>query len=160
MRHDFLLRLSSLVILFAAGCGASVGDVRGVVTFQGKPLTHGNVRIMPATGLSVDSSIAPDGKYLVKDVPIGVGKVIVTCMDESMTSTLKSLQGKKVDPQQKGRTPTPISTTGIVPGASFSLIPSIYSDFENSGLAVDVKGGTTTYDISLTGEAPKLFKIK
>lgn len=160
MRRDVFLLCPFLFLLAscATGCGPGVGDVAGVVTYQGKLLNHGNVRIMPATGLSVDSPIAADGTYCCKGVTVGSGKVCVTCMDDSMANTLKAMRGKTVDPQQKGRMPTPISASGGVP--SFSLIPSFYSDFENSGLVVMVKEGTTTYDIVLTREGPKLAKAK
>lgn len=55
-------------ILTPLGCGArsdlpELGDVKGVVTLDGKPLANAQIQFVPASGRPSSAEIAEDGSY-------------------------------------------------------------------------------------------------
>jgi hypothetical protein len=69
----------------AAGCasGPAIGDVKGHVTFEGKPVTEGNISFFnPTLGTGADAPLADDGTYVIKTqaggLPVGDYIVFIT----------------------------------------------------------------------------------
>src|SRR5262249_24061853 len=53
------------------------GDVSGLATFRGKPLPSGSVTLHYENGLSVSTTIGPDGSYSLRNVPAGEAHVCI-----------------------------------------------------------------------------------
>ena len=74
------LGLLALVAALAAGCrdGPSVGDVRGEVTLDGRPLDEGVVRFVPLDGKTpTASALIAEGKFSER-VPVGSHRVEIS----------------------------------------------------------------------------------
>jgi hypothetical protein len=81
----------------AAGCnsGPAIGDVKGRVTFEGKPVTEGSVSFFnPSLGTGADAPLQGDGMFVIKTQARGlpVGEYIVfitpeTYLDKSDPTT-------------------------------------------------------------------------
>jgi hypothetical protein len=121
--------LAALVLF--AGCGRTDGtyDLRGKVTYQGQPVTHGTVMFNPTSAGSppVLGRIGSDGTYQVRAAP-GEYKVLVTVMTE-------------VDPNLEPDAP------GYTP--SKSLIPARYSNPLATPLQAIVTEGSNVVDLEL-----------
>lgn len=118
-----------------SGCGGGSGlkfqKVSGVVTFEGQPLTKGNVQFTPDSskgtrGPMATGAIGPDGKFTLTTTNPGDGaqvgfyRVSVNCWEE----------GAPFDPNNPKPPPPPKS-----------LIPERYADDSTSGLTAEVKAG-------------------
>jgi hypothetical protein len=140
--RPFAVLLVASVFLLS-GCGKPVGNVAGKVTYKGKALEYGSVSIYSADGTACGGEINPDGTYLIKNVPVGKAKVVVASQDpkkiEAFTKAVQESRDKN----------TPIPEKALADANSISRIPSSYGDAEQSGLTVEVKAGTTSYDIDL-----------
>ncbi len=122
-----------------AGCGAGVGEVRGTVRYNGKPLSQGTIQFRGSDAVPHAVPIGADGTYSVL-MPAGPARVIVRCVDEKRLSRFTAqLAGRA------GRVAPP-----PLPSGNFSLIPSRYADWETSGLSVLVEPGITVQDFALT----------
>ena len=141
-----VVRLASLVaLLLLAGCNQRppTAPVSGVVTYRGKPLTHGSIMFQPDAGPPGRSVIGPDGTFTLWTFEEGDGAIVgrhrvrVVSFDES----------KKGDATQKE------TTTGS------SLIPQWYAYIRSSGLEYQVEqkppGETNYFEIELTDEKPR-----
>ena len=92
--------LLAIGLLGATGCGASVGSVTGLVTYNGGPLKGGSVTLIPmdGSGESFSGQIQEDGKYTIERIKSGKYKVCVE------TSSLKpAAQGMGSYGGAKGR---------------------------------------------------------
>lgn len=118
-----------------SGCGGGSGlkleKVSGVVTFDGQPLTKGNVQFTPdgskgTRGPMATGAIGSDGKFTLTTTTPGDGaqvgcyKVSVNCWEEEAP----------FDPKN----PKPSAPAK-------SLIPERYTDDNASGLTAEVKAG-------------------
>jgi hypothetical protein len=56
----------------------ATGNIKGVVTFLGKPVANGRVSFHPEKGKAVEADTSEDGTYSAKDVPVGSLRVTVT----------------------------------------------------------------------------------
>lgn len=119
----------------ATGCGSEgVGEAKGTVTYNGKPLPAGLVVFTNEADTRMASAyLKPDGTYHATQVPAGAVRVTVKT-DEFKNQiderTVKALQKKGVpivmpDPGDKG--------TKYVP------IPAKYGDRNQSGLKYEVE---------------------
>jgi hypothetical protein len=129
-------------VCLASGCGKPVGNVTGKVAYKGKSLEFGSVTIASSDGTSIGGDINPDGTYLIKNVPVGKGKVGVTAQDPK-----KIEENRKIAAALREGHTMPAGRPQI--DAKLNVIPNSYGTPESSGLVVDVKTGTTTYDIDL-----------
>lgn len=125
------LSLFALLLVAVAGCGTSgpeMGDVKGTVTYKGKPLTTGTITFVPETdGLpTAFAEIQPDGTYVAKTrdfgngVPIGKHRVMIIAV-------------KDHGPE------APVE----------AILPVKYSSDSQSGLTAEVKAGENTVDFPL-----------
>jgi hypothetical protein len=131
----FALCAAVAIAVPLSGCGGGNGlklqKVSGVITFDGQPLTKGNVQFTPDSskgtrGPMATGAIGSDGKFTLTTAtpgdgaPVGFYKVSVNCWDE----------GPAFDPNNP-KPPTPAK----------SLIPERYADDSSSGLTAEVKAG-------------------
>jgi hypothetical protein len=138
----FAVLLTASVCLLS-GCGKPVGNVAGKVTYKGKALEFGTVSIYAADGTACGEEIKPDGTYLVRNVPVGKGKVVVTAQDPKKIDEFKKAVQASRDQH------TPITGKALADANSINTIPASYGSADTSGLTVEVKTGTTPYDIEL-----------
>lgn len=128
-----------LGLLLLAGCGSNVGIplgyVSGKVTYQGKPLGHGNVVFMPETGgngVPAVAAIASDGSFKMtiggghQGAPLGKFLVAVKCCEKS-----NEKQARDITFRPK------------------SLIPERYANASLSGVRCEVKAGSNDFPIVL-----------
>jgi hypothetical protein len=120
-----LLALAAGLLVSGAGC-ARFGAVSGKVYYQGKPLKGGMVHFYGPRGSVETSRIEPDGGYTLSRVPVGPAKVAVST-------------------PVAGR----ISITIGSPPPAFRVVPARYGDPQQSGLTLEVHGGSQEHDIRL-----------
>ncbi len=125
---SLLLTLAALA-LPCAGCGSSAGSsppptlpVKGKVTYNGRPLIQGTVTFVPDRGPEANGNIQPDGSYSLTTRKDGDGAVA-------------GVHQVAVD-----------GATGK--GASFRVPPK-FRNVSSSKIEMEVKDGTTDYDINL-----------
>jgi hypothetical protein len=115
--------VAGLFLVVAAGCGPKrppMAPVKGKVILDGQPLTKGNVSTVPDAGRGAHGDIQPDGTfelytYRAKDgALVGKHKVAVAAYDASAGKGPESEYGKL-------------------------LVPKHYTNYETSGLTIDVK---------------------
>ena len=132
-----IVGLYALTMFALPGCGTGnslkLEPVCGTVTYQGKPLDHGNVVFNPTgstTGPQAIGSIGSDGSFEMKVATrtgVPMGKYIVT---------IHSRKKLSLEQQQDM----------VVPE---SLIPKKYGKVNESGLVIDVQEGDNVYPIIL-----------
>ncbi len=133
------------VLLFMTGCGSSVGDLSGQVTYQKKVLPHGWIRLVGSDGVLRTARIEADGTYSFASVPVGGAKLTASCVDPRIHAFAKTLlckQGLDDADQQPGE-------PGVDPLTRFYLIPRKYEDVTKSNLSFCIEAGSNTYDIEL-----------
>ena len=134
--------LAVLLCPVLAGCAGRHAEVTGIVRYDGKPLSHGTIQFLGTDGIPRAGTIQRDGSFCVH-VPVGVAKVIVTCLDElqvqRVSTALAGRQGRVAPPSP--------------PSDSFTHIPLRYADWDASGLAITVESGMTVHDVALTSTA-------
>lgn len=135
------LQASSLaVLLFLAGCGPSFNKVNGTVSYKGKNLTMGTITFVSEDGKKKNAtSIGSNGFYEAIEPPLGKVKVIIAV---------------KPPPKIPEAKDAPKVSIGDAPSVKIEpvMIPSHYSELTRSGLSTELKSGTNTFDIELTGE--------
>jgi hypothetical protein len=130
--------LALLLGVSAAGCGGGMGEVRGTVRCNGRPLPFGTIQFLGQDGVPRAGKVQPDGTFAVR-VPAGAAQVIVTCVDEAR---LTGLTRRPAGGPARAAAPR-------VPSGSFSLIPLRYGDWGASGLTALVEPGGTRQDFGL-----------
>jgi hypothetical protein len=132
------LRVCLIVLPVAlVGCGGGVGEVRGKVTYQDKPVCSGNVVIVGADSLPYYGPIQEDGSYTAKGVIAGEAKVAVFSPGPTPPP------GGSVSPRLKKQNENPIDLNKWFP------LPDRYADHATSGLTLTVHRGENKYDIPL-----------
>ncbi len=121
---------SAVLVLILAGltvgCGRGIGNIKGTVSFQGKPLPAGTISFYDSDNGVQNGEIKSDGSYEVKGVLAGEAKIAVR-----VPLIIDS-------PIKVGPAPT------IVP------IPARYLNHETSGLTYQVKTGDQIHPVELT----------
>jgi hypothetical protein len=127
-----------LLIPWMTGCGSKVkptGEVHGKVTYNGKPVTAGNVKFFPEPGEEpVLTLIAPDGTYRITGVPVGRSKVAIETLH---------LKGHITPP------PPGMAKMMNAPQPKYVEIPRKYEQPDSSGLTFEVEKGAKPWDIEL-----------
>ena len=137
----------AVAILSVSGCSGSnlppVGQVGGVVTLDGQPLTKGQVEFVPdnskgTKGRMAVGLIGADGRFKLTSFKPGDGalvgfhKVVIICEEEM--------------PAFDPKTP---------PAPPKSLIPIRYTDANTSGLTAEVKSaGKNDFTFALESRPP------
>jgi hypothetical protein len=81
LRRAALAAIAAKLVFAAAGCESKspAGDLKGQVTFQGKPVTEGTVTLLnPTEGGAFEAQINSDGRYAVGGVTPGEFLVVIT----------------------------------------------------------------------------------
>jgi hypothetical protein len=137
MAHKLLVILSLALL---GGCGSRqlpVAPAKGQVFYRGRPLEFGAVMFQPGIGPPARGVIQPDGRFQLSTYGANDGAVIgphqvrITCFESQRPA---------------GGVPT---RTKAEAGVGKSLIPPKYTNFDSSGLRVEVK----------TANEPFLFKL-
>jgi hypothetical protein len=135
-----LFRSVSLILLVClSGCGQATSTVSGKVRYLNAPLATGSVLLLASDGTSHHGAIQPDGSFRIPKVPTGLARVSVTSQDASFPSGQDLVQARM----------QPIHENAV--RSAGSLIPLRYGDLQQSGLQVEVKPGSTSLDLALTG---------
>jgi hypothetical protein len=125
--------------LAAAGCGGEpVGVVVGKVTLDGAPVTDATISFVPTNGMTVTTTIHPDGSYRAENVPAGVAIVTVVPIpgggdEAAIHKSLKETAGKAPPPSPAKRI----------------AVPTRYTDPATSDLRHTVQKGENVYDVPL-----------
>ena len=121
-----------LLAVLATGCGSRLPSVQGTVTYQGKPVTKGNILFVPdAGGPTAEGVIGADGRYtLTTDRQPGAAPGPYKVMIISMADTVGRL------PEERNPLPD-------------MLLPTKYADQFKSGLTAHVKDGANEIDFPL-----------
>ena len=119
--------------LILTGCGGSppTGQVEGKVTFQGKALDIGEVRLVASQGAAV-GQIQPDGTFTAQwkrspNIPVGEYRVAIT-------------------PPQP---PLPPSADGPTRTAKDPRFPKKYQSTATTPLVVTVATGSNSFDLEM-----------
>jgi hypothetical protein len=125
-----------VLLLLASGCSSSVSlaEVTGIVRFQGRPLTSGEVTFFDADGTKSFSGISETGAYNVQGVKFGKARI-------SVVSTPRVPPGL-TKPGSRGATPPSKQEEPID-------IPKRYSDPESSKLRVEIDSRKQQFNIDL-----------
>ncbi len=120
----------SVAMAGCAGDGPETGHVEGRVTFQGKPVSGGQVRLVTSQGAAV-GEIQPDGTFTAHwkrspEVPVGDYRVAIT-------------------PPQP---PSPDSADAALPPPD-PRFPNLYRRAATSSLAVTVASGRNMLDLDM-----------
>ncbi|TWT85951.1 hypothetical protein Pla123a_07580 [Posidoniimonas polymericola] len=127
-------RVFPLLLIAAAGCSESgeYTPVSGTVYFDDQPLSSGVVMFQPPTGPMARSNIAADGGYSLQT--LGEADGVRTGVSKVRVSARAASDGG----------------SGEV-GLGRLLVPERYTDFDQSGLTVDVSlDNPGPYDLRLT----------
>lgn len=138
---------STLLMLSAAlGCGPGSATVSGRVTYNGTPLTRGDILIYGANGKVQSGPIGTDGHYTIFKAPVGDVKVAVAASRPSTppptSPGMRRIKGVMKHPRS-AHNPSP-SPVKVVP------IPERYKDPDKSGLSFTLKSGEQTINLDLT----------
>jgi hypothetical protein len=136
-----------------AGCGAPHGDVSGTVTCNGRRVVYGTVLLVAADGIQRSGNINPDGRYRIRDVPVGPAKFAVVSPDPELL--YRSVVQAQRDPQAAANIETP-----AVDRSRWFALSRTYQDPASSGIAYTIARGPNTFDIRLdrTAEADRLSR--
>ena len=131
-QHQWLLAV--MLLLFFGACSKSsltLAPISGTVTYNGKPLTHGKVILVPqkeTKGPMGSGDIGPDGKYTIKTAKrvgaiVGNHKVTVMCRRKPTEAEKAALQiTPLLIPKQYASTDTtPLELTVPEGGRDFNI---------------------------------------
>jgi hypothetical protein len=138
MRRFFCLLPASVLLLGVTGCGSGtqVVPVSGTVTIDGKPLTKGYVRVMPANYRPATGAIGPDGKFTLTTKTPNDGCII-------------------------GTHPAVVLANEPLDAVSQKWhAPAKYADETKSGLSVTITGPNTDLKIELKWDGGKPYTEK
>jgi hypothetical protein len=131
----FLTILWLFLALALLGCGRSVTEVSGTVTFKDQTLSSGSVTFVGLDGESSSSAIAENGSYRIENAPVGPVKIAVSSHPRAPLG-LRNPRGQAAALRENPK-------DGAV------KIPEKYEDHKTSGLAYTVERGSHTFNIDL-----------
>ena len=136
-RHALTLLLIQLASF--AGCDqqATVGRVSGIVRLDGKPLTTGAVRFVPAAGRAASGKIQADGTFTLGTYGESDGAL----MGKHQVAILAFEATRPGQRTEGGRPPAAVTKP---------LVPERYMAPGTSGLTFEVKPGHNQADFDLT----------
>lgn len=138
-----------------AGCGGRInhGEVSGLVSIDGQPVTAGNVLIVSEDGQwTATGPLHGDGVYSIREAPLGKVRIAVQTL---------MYRGTAVPPPRVGRPGGDASQVGSkgmmlpdpsVRGLVYRAIPEKYEQVETSGLSSEVVKGDQRIDLPLTSK--------
>jgi hypothetical protein len=160
----------ALVLPFASGCGSRKAKVSGSVTLDGKGLPKGSIVFHPSKGPTVSAEIT-DGQYTVTGVPPGEVKVTVDTSylkqeaealgmgRQNMSMSMGRMRpgaGGNLPPEAKAaldrekQTAEESAQKAKELQAQYRHIPDKYTKEDSSGLSLQAKSGSNSFDVSLS----------
>jgi hypothetical protein len=136
-----IVALAASVMPIICGCSGT-GTVSGVVTCDGEKLQYGTVLFMTEGGAR-SSEIASDGTYVMRDVPPGLARISISCVDPKFMNT--GINDSNAAKKEKKKPPLGTSFSA----EEYSKIPLRYNNPDSSELTLEVKGGNQTFDLIL-----------
>lgn len=155
IRRSARFTLAAVCLATPLGCDSgrpTLSKVHGKVTYQGKPVTNGNVLFLPkdapkdAPPNPASGPIKPDGTYELTTFEPGDGaavgehRVAVIAIDGGSAAESMAYDGKAITP--KGKSAGPKITMK-------SLVPAKYQTPDTSPLTKKVVAGDNTIDLEL-----------
>jgi hypothetical protein len=145
--------LLALGVVGVAGCGPGRGDVKGRVTFLGKPVVFGGVVMMGSDDKSVTGNIDAEGNYTVRGVRAGAVRVAVVSPDPASVyaDRLKGVKSMLPKRKQDRLAHLPSAPDGAPPfdRSKWFPLPRQYEQVETSGITATIHSGDNTFDIEL-----------
>jgi hypothetical protein len=142
---------SLALIALAAGCSAGKKPravVKGKVTWGASPLSKGQISFFSASDpASVGTGEIVDGKYEVKDAPIGEVKITVI----SATTAIGAKMRLPPRPKELGGMPSEMTPDGEDKhsGGGGIPVPDKYKDYKTTDLTFTVEKGENEYNATL-----------
>ena len=138
LSHSLFTRLVVLLgcLALVAGCGDGRPKrvrVSGRVTIDGKPLTSGNIRVVPAEERVATGTIGPDGRFTLGTFDKDDGCVLGT--HPIAVIAVRRLNSSSVE----------------------HLVPKKYGEYTTSGKTVTIDGPKDDLQIELSWEGGKPF---
>jgi hypothetical protein len=118
----------------------SGATLQGTVTYNGQKLEFAMIQVTTASGFA-SGQIGEDGKYEVKNAPLGDVKIGVN------TSAARGQYQSKIMAQNQAAADP--SKSKRISAPRFVDVPEKYFDPETSGITTKVEKGVNTFDIPL-----------
>jgi len=153
------LKPGSFVLLFLlfliTGCSSEPprAKVKGLVKFDGKPLTYGKVAFITKDGVAGTGDIDTDGSYEISNAPVGEVTITVQVPNIAGNPTMDNSFSKPPPGMPPMRPPGSPDTKGTAAGFDPSKIVSIpprYASLQTSDLKYTVERGEQTKNIILS----------
>ena len=148
-----LLLTLPLLLLLVLGCQKSKTPAKlsGKVTYNGNPVTGGEMVFYFGEGGAPEVTIRSDGTYSATDLP--VGEATVTIDTESINPKGKMAPAqyggvKGAGKEKMKMSPMPEAASQSAKG-EYVKIPLKYKDKKKSGLTVTLTSGEQTHDFEL-----------
>ena len=151
-----------LALVAATGCGPSTATLSGKVSYKGAALKGGNVTLIPSdgSGETFSAAIQEDGSYKFEQLKTGKYKVVVETDSlkpqpkfggPKISKNLKNEPppGANIPPEANYKMAPPANQVAAENAKRYVKIPANYADPDQSGLSVEVKGGSNNHDITL-----------
>jgi hypothetical protein len=134
-----------LATLMASGCGPRFGSIVGTVTYQGKPIKWGNVKVVwegpPGLMNAASAVLNQDGSYEVGRIP--AGDIAQICLHVPMIPIGGTLGGAKPDPEVMRK---------LREKLGYVVLPDKYTHPDTSGWSLEVKQGVNVFNIDVPAE--------
>jgi hypothetical protein len=129
-----------------SGCGQSLANVSGVVTYDGQPVDDGYITFTPTDGKGKDvGGPIVGGRYTVTEMPPGRKLVkVIGVRKVNFASTSEEMMRKASEARKSG------NYDGLVDPAD-----TIADNAEGNNTEVEIKAGDNTHDVHLKKTAKK-----
>jgi hypothetical protein len=144
--------LSLALVTLAAGCGGGAKPravVKGKVTFGSGSVNKGQISFYSVSDpASVGTAEIVDGKYEVKDAPIGECKITVVSAATAIGANMPPVKR----PKDVGGMPSDEAPEGgdKHPAGKGTFLPDKYKSFDSTDLTYTVEKGDHEHNIKLT----------
>jgi hypothetical protein len=149
-------RIAVWLILVAtvAGCGSDLdlAPVTGRVTFNGKPVTEGEITFLPDNGPQAAGMIQPDGTFRLTTLSPGDGAVVGRHQVSIRATTVTGGSMAPATFEQEMEWAQQGAKSGgqiLIPGTVTWLVPEKYSNPETSELTAEVQSGENSFEFNL-----------
>jgi hypothetical protein len=148
----------AVATLGVVGCGMGTGDVRGRVTYRGRPVICGGVIMVGPDGRTVTGQVNAEGHYRLKSVPAGTVRVAVVSpnptgmfafagAEQAKSKIMKDkLSANLTKSKSDNATEQAVSK---VDRRKWFPLPKQYESTETSGITTIIQRGDNTFDIEL-----------
>ena len=125
----FVLLLTWLALL--AGCGGS-DAIEGIITFDGKPMASGSIRLTPIEGGPTAGAAIEDGKYSIENLAPGRYKADIVGFEKVAVVTSSAELQRMAEANERPQ-----------------MAREIGDDAVGNGVEIEIVGGSQTHDFKL-----------